>query len=540
MPAAWSTVPVVWDLYGHTGDACTGVVVFTTNQIVTVDGDTYVPDPITALVTNGVMAEVSLPSTDDPDIEPTGWTWTVTALTTPAGPEPFNILAPAGGGTINLAELLLAESPEPLTAVAVGDQFIAARIADGDSATRDELEALLFTLDANDWPIYAYGNSYANDGNTGSGPTPTWFTAGLHYLTRAAEALNAGTVTSYAINGTRLVNMVDALRSEAAIGTVGTNVNPLAGSYWPGTSDRQGIVVLDTLFNDIAHYPTMVSPVSPTLITTANTYYKDGCSGMLRLALAYATAESRIEQDAGTFTGTWISTAAASAPSSGGSLATASQVGAAVEFSVTPPQYGPLAGTVFVAINKLSPDVGVGEPATIEVQVDGGTATPYDPSPWEQYLGTSGAAVQAIGDAITVTVPVDGEAHSVKLTHAGSAGQRMIVDCVLIPSEEPNPTAVMGRERPPNVDYYDADEVANWKANAALLLPALRSVVAEFPNAIYVPSTVTANGLVSTDGIHPNDRGQAQQANDLVVALEAIRARLRSRALALATDYALL
>jgi len=112
IPGSWTTVPVTWNLYGHTGEACNGVVLFTATQVVSAgSAGTFVPDTIRAVVTNGVMAAVSLPATDDPDATPNGWTWTVTALTVPAGPPAFDILVPAAGGTINLATVVPAVTP---------------------------------------------------------------------------------------------------------------------------------------------------------------------------------------------------------------------------------------------------------------------------------------------------------------------------------------------------------------------------------------------------------------------------------------------
>jgi len=112
IPASWTTVPVTWTLTGHDGAACNGVVLFTATQVVSAgSAGTFVPAPIRAVVTNGVMAATSLPATDDPDATPNGWTWTVTALTVPAGPPAFDILVPAAGGTINLATVVPAVTP---------------------------------------------------------------------------------------------------------------------------------------------------------------------------------------------------------------------------------------------------------------------------------------------------------------------------------------------------------------------------------------------------------------------------------------------
>lgn len=115
----------------------------------------------------------------------------------------------------------------------------------------------------------------------------------------------------------------------------------------------------------------------------------------------------------------------------------------------------------------------------------------------------------------------------------------MYLDCLLIPSEDPNPIGVGGAERPPvaHTGVFTQAGVNAWRYNAPLVLAKIREAVAEFPHAFYIPSTMTTSGLYSGDGVHPNDRGMAQRAVDVVVALTAaIRARLASRVLANQAD----
>lgn len=141
-PATWTLVPVTWELYGHDGEGCSGEVHFTADPIVAANGKTFVPEPIVATVTDGVMAAVSVPATDDPDISPNGWTWRVRAAVTPKGPKPFRITVPAATvGSLNLATVVPVESVTPMTAVALADSALEALVKDDDSATAEALSA---------------------------------------------------------------------------------------------------------------------------------------------------------------------------------------------------------------------------------------------------------------------------------------------------------------------------------------------------------------------------------------------------------------
>lgn len=116
LPATWTQVPIIWSpILGHNATPCNGKVKFVATQVVTCAGGTYVPEPITAEVVDGVMEAVSLPSTDDADISPTGWTWRVIPQLAPDGPLPFDITVPAAGGTINLATVVPVGTPAPVT-----------------------------------------------------------------------------------------------------------------------------------------------------------------------------------------------------------------------------------------------------------------------------------------------------------------------------------------------------------------------------------------------------------------------------------------
>jgi hypothetical protein len=412
-----------------------------------------------------------------------------------------------------------------------GAQLVFAPSPD-DVATGDFLSDLASVFEkrtkATGYATYLYGNSYS----TLAAP---WFTTGKHYAQLAAEALGGGTVTSYGVSGRRIIDICSTLVNGAGI--FGVN-NVIAAGKWTSTTARPGLVVLEGIGNDIGHYPDMTAAVAnPTQITSANTRYLDGIKGMWRTAIAVASSESRIEQTSATFAGTWSNTSSAAAYASGGSIATSSTAGASATFTVTPAQSGPLAGKVYVVIYKLDP--GSGTMATLNVSVDGGAATSVPVNTWEQYLGHNSANTIAAWDCIPVTVPVDGASHTVAVSHAGTTGQWFYLDCVLVPSIDPNPIAVPAMSLPPNVGVFNQTQINAWRYNTPLVENVVKGVVNEFPNAFWVPTTMTANALWSGDGLHLNDRGMQQRCNDLLWALRTnAGARLLSRELSTAPDSA--
>ena len=369
-------------------------------------------------------------------------------------------------------------------------------------------------------PYFVYGNSYA--------VVPGFAcTAGQEYPTRSAVALGGGAVTSYGVSSTRVCDVVAGLSKGVA--NIGSYAQILA-ALWPGTSTRTGVVILDSIVNDVGHYPAMnVSPAVPAAIP-ANSKYVDGITGCYRAALALMSSESRVEQTTATFTGTWLGTAAGYTPSSGGTMAYATAVGATATYTVTPAQVGPLAGVVHALGFKL--DSASGVMARIGISIDGGAIIYYTPTAWELYVGPGGANVASIVDAFAILLPIDGASHTVALSHAGSAGQFLYTDCIVVPSTAPNPVMVMGAKTVKvATGVLDATGVAVWKRNLVRLEPLIQNVVWEFPNAVWVSSTMTDNGLRSNDGIHPNDRGMQQRENDLNFALRQILPQFVSRGL---------
>ncbi len=348
---------------------------------------------------------------------------------------------------------------------------------------------------------WIYGNSYTLIplSTTSTGNTP-W--------EQLKTRLGLSAVTSYGISGKRIFDTAYELLSAS---TGYGQAAPVTGSLWPGPGTRQGVVFVDTEMNDTHHAAdTAGSPV--TLASAGGTRYLAGLKAAYEAALAIISSASRVEDSAATKTGTWGAGSASDAWS-GGSGSYSTTPGSTITYTVTPPQTGPIAGKVWCVMHVLDP-VNFVPVAPVTVQIDGGTGTTWTPPAWEQYTGVGGP-FYAIPAVIPVTLPTDGAAHTIKLTHAGTGGQYVEADCVLVGSTSPNPIFVMQSPTPVAGSFWNSTQVAQWVANFALVDPIIQTVVAEFPNAHFVPTTMTASGISSTDGIHPNDLGSTQRTDDV-------------------------
>lgn len=408
-------------------------------------------------------------------------------------------------------------------------QAVAPIEADIEAAVADiDILAGLTTPQAASWPIYSYGASYSTLGQA-------YFAAGEHWTQLLAAEVGAGTVTSYGVNGRRALDVALTLLSGGS-GMAGIT-GVIAAGAWPGTAARSGLVVFDGAGNDIMNQAAM-NLSSITVQAISGTTYLNYLKQTYRAIFALMSTGSRVENGSHTTTsGVWTHDSVAAWPS-GGTTCFTTAVGAYAEYSVTPPQRGPLAGKVFVIVDG---DIPTGSAyADVTTSVDGGTASAAVSTYRVTYTGQNGTQVKGVINAIPVTVPVDGAAHTVRITHAGTAGQFLIVDTVLIPSEDPNPILCMGLEHSLGLHAsgFDATDLLLYTANELKVRTTIKEVVAEFGNVIYVPSTVTSNGLWSGDQIHLNSRGNAQREKDALAAVRTIKARLDSRALAQEPDGA--
>ena len=322
-------------------------------------------------------------------------------------------------------------------------------------------------------PFTIYGSSLAVD-NAGV----------TEYFELAAAELGAGADTSYGLGGARINH---ALGSMISSGTVPGLSAPVAGSVWPGVSARPGVVIIDTATNDNGHYPGNTTPAP--LVGANGDRYLAAMKNMHEGALAVASSEVRIEQNAySARTGTWVSATTTVAYGSGGTYTYTTTPGSDISFVIPAasiPQTGPLAGRCWLAHFEFEPAVLAN--ANISYSIDGGPEIPWTKTQWEQY-GTN-TTVHAFTEFV---LPTDGAAHTVKFTHIGSAGQYFSPDAIFCASPNPGPILVMAPAPVVVGSLWNATQVGYWNSNRQKIEPLVREAVAKFPNATYVPSTVTA------------------------------------------------
>lgn len=383
-------------------------------------------------------------------------------------------------------------------------------------------------------PLYLYGGSHALVSGV------PYFTPGEHYSEQVAEALNGGSVTSYAIGGKRIIDVLSGIINGAPFPGIPTV--PIAGSEYPGVSARPGVQIIDCMFNDLANYADMAAPVPVSYGGDAYGAQGDALLAQYVAACALLLAESRIEAASFTTNGTWTR-ALAQGYVSGGFVDFTTEVGAWAEVVVPAgsiPQKGPMAGKV--AVLQYTLDAGVATMAPIDITCDGVSAQiGADMVPFVQYAEVGGGDVNAGAHIMMVLCPLDGGDHTIRVAHNGAPGDIMYNNCALVFSEEPNPVLILGSEQGAAVGLFDATEVADLKSNMVPNNPNADGLIYRLANTegaystwgalekyfdgavTYVPSSITENGLYSADGLHLNDRAQDQREADVIKALDTPR-----------------
>lgn len=347
-------------------------------------------------------------------------------------------------------------------------------------------------------PLWVYGDSY--------GIEASWVSAYMHANSRLARTLESLVAPeSYAISSSPAAQVAYGLIAATSGGASGYPA-AVSGAYWDGS--RRGIVSLSAGIPDSMGYGTQAGATSASATDAA---HQAGVQSAFRAVLAVLSSASRSDFSTGaTETGTWAT--ASDAYYSGGSVRYSSTVGSTIEKTVTVPSTGPNAGKVWL----LTHSVNTGSP-TIEVRVDGALVRTVTAAELlcrgvtYQFGGTANAAPAAFA------VPAAAGSRVIRLTHAGSAGQNLFADALLLPSTAPVPVLV-AQEHPPLAGGA-LTSVTTLLSNKAIIDPLLRAVVDEFGNARWCPDRVTDAGLWSGDLVHPNDLGQAQRYGALLTGL---------------------
>lgn len=106
-PASWARIPVTatYLLRDEAGTPATGRVEFRSSQIVVADGSIIVPVRVTATLDSAGRISLVLPATDDPDIQPNSWTWSVTEIIDRQPRRTYALAVPHTAPSIDLSSI---------------------------------------------------------------------------------------------------------------------------------------------------------------------------------------------------------------------------------------------------------------------------------------------------------------------------------------------------------------------------------------------------------------------------------------------------
>jgi len=103
LPTTWAVKRITAHYLLRDGRVPTGTVTFSSPQIVLVDGTIVMPvDIVVPLDVNGYI-DVLIPATNDPDVSPAGWAYTVQERIDGCAGRRFAMAVDANGGDIDLA-----------------------------------------------------------------------------------------------------------------------------------------------------------------------------------------------------------------------------------------------------------------------------------------------------------------------------------------------------------------------------------------------------------------------------------------------------
>lgn len=122
LPPAIPTVVVTGTYRGPDGRGLSGTVTFSGPGLLTFHAsDLFIAGPVVARLDENGYFSVRLPATDAPDMNPTGWAYTVKEnLTGVTGSRTFPMMLPKGTGPIDLADIAPSDPTAPVYVVVPG------------------------------------------------------------------------------------------------------------------------------------------------------------------------------------------------------------------------------------------------------------------------------------------------------------------------------------------------------------------------------------------------------------------------------------
>lgn len=349
--------------------------------------------------------------------------------------------------------------------------------------------------------LYVYGHSYTVDPGIRC-------TAGSEFYKTVATRHAFDSVTTYGVSSSRLIQLYHDVVGQCP-------QTPKTGSTW--TPSRSGVAIVDCESNDAYNYDGSSTCVGLTTKAVGN--YGD----TLRAVLAFLSAASRAEAEAGTTSGTWTHHSADARWSNSDNLSTIAQ-NAYIDIPITAESNG----VAYVITYIFS---GTSKSGAFDVLVDGVVATSVAAGTglFEQEKTARGSATYTIGVQVTKLEGLSAGAHTirVKKTDADTAAG-VYVDCVLPQSDTPSPILVIldpdtrSDASSPSAPATSGNR-ATFMANLDLLDPKITMVVGEFANAeLVAPAWVPTTHLSAIDGLHPIDAGMDLMADAIGAVLNGI------------------
>ena len=397
----------------------------------------------------------------------TATTLTLPSLTVGAVTIPLTITLGGVGVAGAVAITPIASLPGASTVQAALEAIQASRALD---STRFRRRPDLY----NGVPIFAYGHSYVA-GVVGMARTK--------WVDRLKSELEMGTLTNNGVSGQLAVNSAVSMLTGA--------------SAW--TPNTTGMVIIETGINDNRLIGNTTRGVSA---------FERAVGVMVNLARAASLAQ----QTTGAFTGGGWTQAFTNANASGGTVAYNTNVGQYVEFTVSGTEF--TVGTMKNIVGYAAGTFVVKEGSTVLATFSCDPGTTGGPAEY--------APILSAPDYVRITGLSSGS-HTIRIecTVAGT----IWVDYITVPMAAP-PTVVLVAD-PHLADYsgYSPYNIGSTAAQDAYT-QALRNVAALYPtgevivvdaNSGWTPAT-----MVSSDDVHPNDRGAAKIAATVADALMAL------------------
>lgn len=392
-----------------------------------------------------------------------------------------------GPETVNnddATELLLL-NPTKTQAATVGliDEATAAVVNRIDEATKPAMATEA---------IEVFGHSYTVS------PSPH-ATPGHEFFKLLAAKAGAASVTTFGVSSGRAVQTFLDMQARGP------------GSAVHGTR----LFIIDSEANDFANKDASGNYYNPYAAGIARQF---GWS--VRAMFARLSARVVVEQAAGTASGTWVRNFA-STTASGGTIDATTSVGAYIEIPLTI-----TADDSGVAYAMLAHPDTVATAAPVGISIDGAayTTVPALATPAVKVYSGRGAGIVTVQYQPVKISGLAPGAHVIRLTHAGTAGQYLHIDCVLVQAASPEPIVylrdqapVAGRGASTPLGVITEARRNVYLANKALSDVELVTIFPEFPNVIPIDHNeyLDAGSLSATDGLHPNDRGNARIAEKI-------------------------